>query len=89
MATTRGIKLDEQTSARLKALAEQRDRSPHWLMKTAIMEYLDREEAYERKKREDRERWERYQLTGEAVAHEQVATWLQSIAEGRAMPCPG
>ena len=88
MATTRGIKLDEQTSARLKALAEQRDRSPHWLMKTAIMEYLDREEAYEREKREDQERWERYQLTGEAVAHERVAAWLQSIAEGRPIPCP-
>ena len=88
MTATRGIKLDEQTHARLKALAELRDRSPHWLMKTAIVEYLDREEAYEREKREDMARWERYQLTGEAVPHDQVSAWLTSVAEGKPRPCP-
>ena len=67
MTTTQGIKLDPNTITRLKALGGVRDRSPHWLMKTAILEYLEREEAYERIKREDMERWEEYQLTGEHV----------------------
>ena len=36
MSTTQGIKLDESTQARLKALAEKRKRSPHWLIRTTI-----------------------------------------------------
>lgn len=86
MTATRGIKLDAETHDRLKALAALRDRSPHWVMKTALLEYLDREEAYEREKQEDQERWERYQLTGEAVPHEQVAAWLEGIAAGKSAP---
>ncbi len=88
MSSTLGIKLDDQTRERLRALGELRDRSPHWLMKTAILEYLEREEAYEREKREDMERWERYQLTGEAVAHDAVKEWLEGIAAGQRRPCP-
>lgn len=88
MATTQGIKLDPDTITRLKALGEARDRSPHWLMKTAILEYLEREEAYERMKREDMQRWEHYQLTGEYVPHEQVAAWLKDVASGQRGPCP-
>jgi predicted transcriptional regulator len=44
MATTQGIKLDDSTRARLRVLAEKRKRSPHWLMRTAIEDYLQREE---------------------------------------------
>ena len=88
MTTTQGIKLDAETSARLKALGAARDRSPHWLMKTAILEYLEREEAYERMKREDLERWEQYQLTGEYVPHATVAGWLKDVASGKRGPCP-
>ncbi len=87
MAAARGIKLDERTRARLKALAAVRDRSPHWLVKTAIVEYLDREEAYERGKREDMARRERYQLTGEAVPHDQASARLTGVAEGKPASC--
>jgi predicted transcriptional regulator len=86
MTATRGIKLDQETQDRLKALGALRGRSPHWVMKTAILEYLDREETYEREKLEDQERWERYQLTGEVVPHEQVATWLEEVAAGKPAP---
>ncbi len=88
MAATQGIKLDEDIRARLKALGEKRNRSPHWLMKTAIQSYLEREENYEREKQEDKERWEHYQLTGEAVSHETAAQWLNDLAEGKNTPCP-
>jgi len=88
MSATQGVKLDPEVRARLTALGAARDRSPHWLMRTAILEYLDREEAFEREKREDAERWERYQLTGEAVSHETVQQWLADIAAGKDAPCP-
>jgi len=81
--TSRGIKLDIHTQERLQALAQLRDRSPHYLMKTAIENFLDREEAYEREKQEDQERYERYSLTGEAVSGQKATAWLESLAAGK------
>ena len=83
MATSHGIKLDDQIQIRLKALAEKRDRSPHWIMKRAIEDYLNREEAYEKEKGEDMARWERYVTTGNAIDSEKVEAWLQDLAEGK------
>ncbi len=90
MSTTisQGVKLDTRTRERLQALAQLRDRSPHYLMKTAIETYLEREESYEREKREDAERWERYALTGEAVSHERAGAWLQRLSDSEVAPAP-
>ena len=83
-----GIKLDETLRARLKALSVLKERTPHWLMKTAIEEYIEREEAHEREKREDMERWERYKLTGHAIPHDAVDSWLASWGSTGELPCP-
>ena len=88
MSQTKGVKLDDTTQLRLAALARIRDRSPHWLMCKAIETFLDREEKYEQEKREDMERWERYQLTGEAIPHEKAAAWLETLAKGKVTSCP-
>jgi predicted transcriptional regulator len=88
MTTTIGIKLDAETKERLKRLGATRSRSPHWLMCLAIRQYLDREEHYEREKREDMERWARFQLTGHAASHETAAAWLAKLADGEDAPCP-
>lgn len=90
MATTisRGIKLDARTQERLQALGHKRDRSPHYLMKAAIESFLDREEAVEREKMEDQERWERFELSGEAVSQERALAWLRALADGHAEPRP-
>lgn len=88
MTMTQGVKLDEATCRRLKELGKLRDRSPHWLMRTAIEKYLEQEEHYKREKREDMERWELYQLTGKAVPHDKVAGWLTQLATGKDTPCP-
>jgi predicted transcriptional regulator len=88
MTSTIGIKLDEQTKERLKRLGAVRSRSPHWLMCLAIRQYLDREEKYEREKREDMERWERFELTGRSVSHDSAAAWLTNLAEGKDATCP-
>jgi predicted transcriptional regulator len=86
--STQGIKLEEDIQKRLKALAKIRDRSPHWLMRTAIQTYLEKEENYEREKREDMARWENYQLTGAAIPHDKVAEWLRDLAEGKTPSWP-
>jgi predicted transcriptional regulator len=88
MTAPRGVKLDEMTQHRLEALAQIKDRSPHWLMCMAIKTYLDHEERYEQEKREDMERWQRYQLTGEAIPQATAAAWLGELAQGKVLPCP-
>ncbi|MGH7195340.1 MAG: CopG family ribbon-helix-helix protein [Candidatus Saccharimonadales bacterium] len=72
MSTTQGIKLDDDTRQRLRALAEKKKRSPHWLMRSAIEDYLQREEQFEKDKAEDMARWENYLITGKAIDHEKV-----------------
>ena len=88
MPTTQGIKLDDTTRTRLQTLGRQRNRSAHWLMRTAIEDYLQREENYEREKREDMQRWEEYQLTGKAISLEATAKWLNDLARNKVTPCP-
>jgi predicted transcriptional regulator len=84
MAETVGLKLEPQIKKRLKSLGAARDRSPHWLMRDAIVKYLEREEIYEKEKREDEKRWAHYLLTGEAVAHDDVMAWLdRASGKGR------
>jgi predicted transcriptional regulator len=83
-----GIKLDETLHTRIKNLSAIKERSPHWLMKAAIEEYVAREEAYEQEKREDQERWQRYKLSDHAIANDSVNSWLESWGSDNELPCP-
>ena len=87
-STTLGIKLDEETRDRIRRLAEAKERASHWVVKTAIVEYLDREERAAQERREDAERWERYQSTGQFVGNEDAMNWLDALARGERRPCP-
>ena len=82
--STLGIRLDDDTQARLKKLGEQRDRSPHYLMKEAIDAYLKREEAVESEKELMVERWKAFELTGETLAHDDVKVWAASLSSAQA-----
>ena len=53
MAETVGLKLEQSVKKRLKSLGIVKDRSPHWLMRQAILTYVEHEEIYEKEKRED------------------------------------
>ena len=84
------VKLDEQERERLKSLGMARKRSPHWLARQAIAEYLDREEAVERFKQESEAAWADYQNSGQAVPHAQVMEWLATWGggdDGKSPPC--
>jgi RHH-type proline utilization regulon transcriptional repressor/proline dehydrogenase/delta 1-pyrroline-5-carboxylate dehydrogenase len=43
--TTMGVKLDDATRERIKTAATRIDRTPHWLIKQAIFNYLERLES--------------------------------------------
>jgi predicted transcriptional regulator len=86
MSTTQGIKLDDETLIRLKALAEKKSRSSHWLMRAAIKKYLDREEQYEQEKTQDMGRWDQYVITGKAVNGDKVEQWLTNLTHQKHTP---
>jgi len=88
MPTTQGIKLDDNTQTRIKSLAGIKHRSPHWLMRTAIEDYLEREERYEMEKEEDMAEYEDYLLTGKAIDNATVLAWLDELAHGKNKPWP-
>lgn len=78
--STVAVRLDAETQARLKALGSRRDRSPHYLMKEAVEQYLATEEAVEAELELMRDRWKRYELTGEHLTQDDMTAWAESLA---------
>jgi predicted transcriptional regulator len=74
MATS--VKLDDQLKDRIQHLAEVRHRSAHWLMREAIREYVDREEAREKFKQAALLSWKNFHETGLHLTHKEVCDWL-------------
>lgn len=72
------LKLDQTDHERLKSLADAKHRKPHFLMKEAIRQYLDREEAREAFKQEALASWQEYQETGQHLTGGEVANWLDT-----------
>ncbi len=76
---TVGVRLSEDIKRRLEMLSEARDRTPHYLMRTAIERFLETEEALEAERQLVRSRWEKYELTGETIDHEEIKAWADSL----------
>jgi len=64
------IKLDNDLADRLRRLASRRQRSPHWITREAIREYITREEALAS--------WPAYQETGRHPTAEEVRARLDT-----------
>jgi predicted transcriptional regulator len=88
MSNPVAVKLEADLQERLKALGERLERSPHWLMKRAITEFVERAEAEELERRVLLDRWQRYQETGEHIPHETVVKWLETWGSDKERPCP-
>ena len=76
MATS--IKLDDEMKSRIKHLAAIRNRSAHWIMREAIRDYVEREEARESFKQEALASWVAYQETGRHLTSEETGDWLDT-----------
>jgi predicted transcriptional regulator len=82
------VKLQPDTCERMKALAEIRQRTIHWLMCEAINQYIDREEKREAFRQDTIKAWDEYQETGLHVTSEEVETWLSSWGTKNELPAP-
>lgn len=92
MATTAvrpvAIKIDEDIKARIKRLADSRQRTSHWLMREAITQFVDREEKREAFRQDTLKAWETYRSTGLHVTANEADTWLEHLANGNDIEPP-
>jgi predicted transcriptional regulator len=72
------VKLDPETKLRLQRLAEAKKRSPHYLMKEAVKDYVEKEERAEKLRQETIERWDTYKADGKHVGNEAMMAWLDT-----------
>ncbi len=75
MATS--IKIDDELKSRVQHLAGLRQRSAHWIMREAIAQYVEREEAREGFKQEALASWAEYQETGRHLTGKETRAWLR------------
>lgn len=88
MIASKAVKLDDAIYGRLKALGEIRKRSPHWLMKEAIQQFLDREEEAEHIRRDTLKRLKNYKATGKTISNDVVEAWLKTWGTDQEDKCP-
>lgn len=77
------IKIDAETRERVKRLAEARQRSPHWLMREAINQYVEREEKRESFRQDAITAWNDYRATGLHATAGEADAWLAKLESGQ------
>jgi len=81
--STTSVKLDGQIKERVRRLALARRRSPHWVMREAIKEYVEHEEKREQFRQDALAAWAHYQTTGLHVTAEEADAWLARLEAGK------
>ena len=82
------VKLDPDTRTRLDHLAQSRRRTPHWMLREAVAQYLEREEKREAFRQDTLKAWEEYKTTGLHVTADEADNWLAQLAEGNDVEPP-
>lgn len=77
-AVATSIKIDDELKSRIQHLAGLRQRSAHWIMREAIAQYVEREEARESFKQEALASWASYQETGRHLSGKETRAWLNT-----------
>ena len=81
--STTSLKLDIKTKERVQRLASARRRSPHWVMREAIEQYVEREEKREQLRQDALAAWTNYQTTGLHLTAEEADAWLAKLEAGK------
>jgi predicted transcriptional regulator len=80
------VKISSEEHARLAALASKRDRSAHYLMREAIVGFLEYEEWRNDFEEEAEASWVHYKTTGEHYTLEDLEEWAKK-PDGPLPPC--
>jgi predicted transcriptional regulator len=86
--STTSLKLDTELKARIQRLAAARRRSPHWIMREAVEQYVGREEQREQLRRDALAAWAHYQTTCLHATAEEADAWLAKLEAGQDAEAP-
>jgi predicted transcriptional regulator len=86
--STTSLKLDSELKSRVQRLAAARRRTPHWLMREAVEQYVGREEQRERLRQDALAAWNHYQTTGLHATIEEADAWLAKLELGEDAEAP-
>jgi len=68
--------------------AQARRRTPHWIMREAVEQYVSREEKREQFRQDALEAWNDYQTTGLHATAEEADAWLAKLEAGEDAKAP-
>jgi predicted transcriptional regulator len=86
--STTSLKLDSAMKERVHRLASARRRSPHWVMREAVEQYVEREEKREQLRQDVLAAWADYQTTGLHLTAEEADAWLAKLEAGKRAAIP-
>ena len=86
--STTSVKLEPELRDRLRRLADARQRTPHWLMREAIAQYVVREEAREQLRADALAAWDEYRANGRHATGRAVEAWLARLEAGEDVDPP-
>lgn len=87
-AKTVSVKLDADTRTRIENLAASRHRTSHWMMRVAIIQYVEREEKRDNFRQETIKAWEEFQEAGMHATAEEINSWMTSWGSENELPAP-
>jgi predicted transcriptional regulator len=82
------IKLDHADRDRIASLATVKKRTPHYLMKEAILEYVKREEARQNFIAAAESSFEHYKETGLHISLDEFSAWVDDVQKGAGARAP-
>jgi len=80
------VKLDSSDRDRIALLAASKKRTPHYLMKEAILEYVQREEERQRFIKAADASFEHYKETGLHITLDEFSSWVDDVQNNPAKP---
>ncbi len=82
------IKLDNADRDRIASLAATKKRTPHYLMKEAILDYVKKEEARQNFIAAAESSFEHYKETGLHITLDEFSHWVDTVQDTPDAPVP-
>ncbi len=85
---TLSVKLEPALSEKLATLAIMKRRAPHFLMREAISQYVERETIRQTAIEDAKKAWESYQQTGLHITLDEFDTWVNKLEADPSLAIP-
>jgi predicted transcriptional regulator len=87
-SSTTSLKLNSELKERVRRLAAAQRRTPHWVMREAVEQYVGREEKRAQLRQDALAAWSHYQMTGLHSTAEDADAWLAKLEAGEDAEAP-